>query len=91
METLWGLTIACCGKYNPWALTPAQRLWTEVQRKWIRRIGDQLALELAVDRAAFGAEPVAAHGGWHHIDKVFNGALSGVVRDLNDNPWRATS
>ena len=70
------------------AAIQAQRQWTEVQRNWIRRIGDQLALELVVDRAAFDAEPFAALGGWNRIDKVFNGELSGVVRDLNDNIWK---
>lgn len=69
------------------AAIQAQRTWTEVQRNWIRRIGDQLALELVVDRAAFDAEPFAALGGWHRIDKVFNGELSGVVRDMNENIW----
>ena len=68
-----------------------QRQWTEVQRKWIRRIGDQLALELVVDRAAFDAEPFAALGGWQRIDKVFNGELQAVVRDLNENIWRTAS
>lgn len=70
------------------AAIQAQRPWTEVQRNWIRRIGDQLALELVVDRAAFDAEPFAALGGWNRIDKVFNGELAGVVRDLNDNIWK---
>ena len=70
------------------AAIQARRPWTEVQRNWIRRIGDQLALELVVDRAAFDAEPFAALGGWNRIDKVFNGELSGVVRDLNDNIWK---
>jgi type I restriction enzyme R subunit len=66
----------------------AQRPWTEVQRNWIRRIGDQLALELVVDRAAFDAEPFAALGGWQRIDKVFNGELRGVVRDINEHIWK---
>jgi type I restriction enzyme, R subunit len=72
------------------ATIQAQRPWTEVQRNWIRRIGDQLALELVVDRAAFDDEPFAALGGWNRIDKVFNGGLQTVVRDLNANIWKAT-
>lgn len=70
------------------AAIQAQRPWTEVQRNWIRRIGDQLTLELVVDRAAFDAEPFAALGGWNRIDKVFNGELAGVVRDLNEGIWK---
>jgi type I restriction enzyme R subunit len=73
------------------AAIQAQRPWTEVQRNWIRRIGDQLALELVVDRAAFDDEPFAGLGGWNRIDKVFNGELQSVVRDLNANIWKATA
>lgn len=73
------------------ATIQAQRPWTEVQRNWIRRIGDQLALELVVDRAAFDYEPFAGLGGWNRIDKVFNGELQSVVRDLNANIWKATA
>lgn len=73
------------------ATIQAQRPWTDVQRNWIRRIGDQLALELVVDRAAFDDEPFAGLGGWNRIDKVFNGELQSVVRDLNANIWKATA
>lgn len=73
------------------ATIQAQRPWTEVQRNWIRRIGDQLALELVVDRAAFDAEPFAGLGGWNRIDKVFNGELQAVVSDLNATIWKATA
>jgi type I restriction enzyme R subunit len=65
-----------------------KRPWTEVQRKWINRIGAQLELEIVVDRAAFDAEPFAAQGGWSRIDRVFNGELEQVVRDLNENIWK---
>lgn len=65
-----------------------KRQWTEVQRKWINRIGAQLELEIVVDRAAFDAEPFAAQGGWSRIDRVFNGELEQVVRDLNENIWK---
>lgn len=65
-----------------------KRQWTEVQRKWINRIGSQLELEIVVDRAAFDTEPFAAQGGWSRIDRVFNGELEQVVRDLNENIWQ---
>lgn len=64
------------------------RAWTEVQRKWIERIGQQLQLEIVVDRAAFDAEPFASLGGWSRIDRVFNGELEQVVRDLNERIWK---
>lgn len=65
-----------------------QRDWTEVQRKWINRIGSQLELEIVVDRAAFDAEPFAAQGGWSRIDRVFNGKLEQVVCDINEQIWK---
>lgn len=68
-----------------------KRQWTDVQRKWIERIGRQLELEIVVDRGAFDAEPFAALGGWPRIDRVFNGELEQVVRDLNENIWRTAS
>lgn len=68
-----------------------KRQWTEVQRKWIERIGRQLDLEIIVDRAAFDSEPFAALGGWPRIDKLFNGELEQVVRDLNENIWKEAS
>lgn len=65
-----------------------KRQWTDVQRKWIERIGRQLELEIVVDRAAFDAEPFASLGGWPRIDRVFNGELEQVVRDINENIWK---
>lgn len=64
-----------------------QRQWTEVQRNWINRIGKQLKAEFVVDREAFDAEPFAAQGGWSRIDRVFNGELEMVVRDINEAIW----
>lgn len=65
-----------------------KRQWTDVQRKWIERIGRQLELEIVVDRAAFDAEPFASLGGWPRIDRVFNGELEQVVRDITENIWK---
>jgi type I restriction enzyme R subunit len=67
-----------------------KRKWTDVQRKWIERIGRQLELEIIVDRAAFDAEPFASLGGWPRIDRVFNGELEQVVRDINESIWKET-
>lgn len=61
-----------------------QRDWTEVQRKWINRIGSQLELEIVVDRAAFDVEPCAAQGGWSRVVRVFSGKLEQAVRDINE-------
>lgn len=65
-----------------------RRQWNDVQRKWIERIGRQLELEIVVDRSAFDSEPFASLGGWPRIDRVFNGELETVVRDLNESIWK---
>ncbi len=65
--------------------------WTEVQRNWLRRIGEQVAVSLIVDRAAFDDEPFAALGGWTRINKVFNGELAAVLTDLNQTIWKASA
>lgn len=65
-----------------------KRDWTDVQRKWIERIGRQLEIEIVVDRTAFDAEPFASLGGWQRIDRVFNGELEQVVRDINASIWK---
>ena len=65
-----------------------KRQWTDVQRKWIERIGRQLEIEIIIDRAAFDAEPFSSLGGWPRIDRVFNGELEQVVRDINENIWK---
>jgi type I restriction enzyme R subunit len=65
-----------------------QRDWTEVQPKWINRIGSQLEPGIVVDRSAFDAEPFAAQGGWSRIDRFFNGKPKRVVRDNNEQVWK---
>lgn len=65
-----------------------KRDWTDVQRKWIERIRRQLEIEIVIDRAAFDAEPFASLGGWPRIDRVFNGELEQVVRDINESIWK---
>lgn len=65
-----------------------KRQWTDVQRKWIERIGRQLEIEIIIDRTAFDAEPFSSLGGWPRIDRVFNGELEQVVRDINENIWK---
>lgn len=59
-----------------------------VQRNWINRIGSQPELAIVDDRAAFEAELSAAQGGWSRVDRVFNGKLEQVVRDINEQIWK---
>lgn len=65
-----------------------ERQWTEVQRKWIERIGQQIEKQDVIDRSAFEEEPFASQGGWSRIDRVFNGELQQIVREISENIWK---
>ena len=57
----------------------ARKPWTEVQRKWLKRIEEQLLREVVVDRAAIDEEPFRADGGFQRLNKVFGGQLEAVL------------
>lgn len=66
----------------------ASKPWTEVQRKWLRRIEEQLLREIVVDRAAIDDEPFQADGGFKRLNLVFGGQLELVLADINEEVWR---
>jgi hypothetical protein len=53
----------------------ASRQWSDPQRRWLRRIGEQLEQEIVVDREALDQEPFRADGGFVRLNKVFGGTL----------------
>ena len=42
----------------------ASKPWTDVQRKWLKRIEEQFLREIVVDRAAIDDDPFSADGGF---------------------------
>jgi type I restriction enzyme R subunit len=62
--------------------------WTEVQRKWLKRIEEQLLREVVVDRASIDEEPFRADGGFQRLNKVFGGQLESVLCDINEELWK---
>lgn len=62
--------------------------WTQPQRSWLRRIGEQLVQELVVDRAALDEEPFRSEGGFTRLNKIFNGKLETLLADINEETWR---
>jgi type I restriction enzyme R subunit len=64
------------------------RPWTDVQRKWLKRIEEQLTREMVVDRAAIDEEPFSNDGGFQRLNKVFGGRLEAVLSDINDELWK---
>lgn len=65
--------------------------WTDVQKRWLHRIGEQLQKGIVVDREALDDEPFRADGGFRVIDKRFGGKLESVLSDLNEALWRTAS
>lgn len=65
-----------------------QRQWTEVQRKWLKRIEEQLIREVVVDRAALDEEPFRSDGGFQRLNKIFAGQLEAVLGNINEELWK---
>jgi type I restriction enzyme R subunit len=68
----------------------ASRQWTEPQRKWLARIGEQAAKEVIVDREALDREPFQADGGFTRLNRVFGGELETILGNINDEMWKKT-
>ena len=66
----------------------SSRFWTEVQRKWLKRIEEQVIREIVVDRAAIDEEPFVKDGGFQRLNKIFGGQLEAVLSDINDELWK---
>jgi type I restriction enzyme R subunit len=66
----------------------ASRAWSDPQKKWLRRIGEQVEKEIVVDRAAIDVEPFSADGGFTRLNKVFNGELEAVLAGINEEMWK---
>ncbi|HEX7243631.1 MAG TPA: type I restriction-modification system endonuclease [Longimicrobiaceae bacterium] len=64
------------------------RYWTEPQRRWLRRIGEQMLRETVVDRPAFDSGQFRQEGGFRYINRIFEGQLEQLVGDLHDEVWR---
>ncbi len=66
----------------------ASKPWTDVQRKWLKRIEEQLLREIVVDRAAIDDDPFRADGGFQRLNRVFSGQLELVLADINEEVWK---
>jgi len=67
----------------------SSRPWTEVQRRWLERIGKQLRAEVIVDREALDkGEFKSQGGGFTRLNKVFNGQLEEILAEIGDRLWQ---
>ncbi len=69
----------------------ASRSWTDPQRQWLRRIGEQFAQEVIVDREAIDRGQFAANGGFNYINRAFNGQLETILGDISEELWRRSA
>ncbi len=67
------------------------RSWTDPQRRWLRRIGEQLENEVVVDRTALDQAPFDTHGGFNRLNKVFDGQLETILSEISEEVWQAAS
>ena len=67
------------------------RPWTDPQRKWLDRIGQQLRSEVIVDREALDRGQFKTLGGFARINKVFDGKLESVLGDLHEALWKSAA
>ncbi|SFA46807.1 type I restriction enzyme, R subunit [Anoxybacillus pushchinoensis] len=64
------------------------KAWPPVQKKWLERIEKQLLQEYVLHpdpEKAFEYEPFKSHGGFKQINKIFDGQLAQIVREINVN------
>jgi type I restriction enzyme, R subunit len=67
------------------------RPWTDPQRKWLQRIGEQLRKEFVVDRQALDDTPFKEHGGFDRLNRQFNGELETILSQISEDLWRTAS
>jgi type I restriction enzyme, R subunit len=63
----------------------AGRTLNEAQSKWIGHIRQHLIANLSIERDDFEAIPVLSdHGGWRRANRVFEGELTELIKELNE-------
>jgi len=65
--------------------------WTDVQKRWLHRIGEQIEKEIVVDAASLDQDPFSAHGGFRQINRRFDGKLESILADIREEVWRTAS
>jgi type I restriction enzyme R subunit len=68
----------------------ASRAWSDPQKRWLMRIGEQIEKEVVVDPEAIDRQPFAADGGFTRLNRVFDGELEAVLSNINEELWKRT-
>lgn len=64
------------------------KAWPPVQKQWLERIEKQLIQESVLHpdpEKAFEYEPFRSRGGFKQLNKIFNGQLAEIVKEINHN------
>ncbi|MBJ7899712.1 MAG: type I restriction-modification system endonuclease [Cyanobacteria bacterium RI_101] len=69
----------------------AKQAWTDPQRRWLERIGEQVTKQGVVDREALDQEPFRADGGFNRLNRIFDGQLEAILGDINEELWQRTA
>ena len=69
----------------------AGRKWSDPQKRWLKRIGEQVEKEIVIDREAIDREPFIADGGFARLNRVFGGELENVLAGINEEMWKKVS
>lgn len=65
--------------------------WTDPQRQWLQRIGEQLKREIVVDRQALDDTPFKEHGGFNRLNRQFGGELEKILSQIGEELWQVAS
>jgi type I restriction enzyme R subunit len=61
--------------------------WTDLQRKWLERIGEQIIKEVVVDLEALDQGNFQRDGGFKRLNRDFGGQLEQILGDINEEMW----
>jgi type I restriction enzyme R subunit len=66
----------------------SSQAWNVHQRKWLKRIADQMKASTIVDREALDRSPFTDHGGFTRLNKIFGGKLEDVLGRIGEAVWK---
>jgi len=61
--------------------------WTKPQENWLKKITAQMKKEIIVDKNSMNTAQFKDAGGFNRINKVFEGKLEKVLKDINELVW----
>jgi type I restriction enzyme, R subunit len=65
-----------------------RQAWNPVQRRWLKRIEEQILVEVVVDRASLDDGLFRADGGFNRLNRIFDGQLERVLGEINEEVWK---